>query len=156
MQGLEAEDLDRLNGVTHIRRAVYELDGVPDIKDGKAKTPGSIRDVPAPNIVFDFIDRIPNAGQYSFGTSIGALMYPLNFNRAYESFMRQIPGIRTFPAHACRHTYATLMQSSGGNIRYVQLILGHTKIETTARYSHPDQEKLKEASALYTETVAHG
>lgn len=153
--GLEAEDLDRLNGIIHIRRAVYELNGVPDVKDGKAKTPGSIRDVPAPNIVFDFIDRIPNAGKYIFGTSIGTLMYPRNFNRAYESFMRQIPGVRTLPVHACRHTYATLMQSSGVNIRYVQLILGHTKIETTARYSHPDQKKLKEASALYTETVAH-
>lgn len=57
--------------------------------------------------------------------------------------------------HSCRHTCATLMQTAGVDIRDVQLYLGHTKIETTAKYTHPDIEKLRAASEKYAETVAH-
>ena len=37
-------------------------------------------------------------------------------------------------AHSLRRTKATLIYRRTGNLRAVQLLLGHTKIESTVRY----------------------
>ena len=39
-----------------------------------------------------------------------------------------------FGTHSLRRTKATLIYRCTGNLRAVQLLLGHTKIESTARY----------------------
>jgi integrase len=41
---------------------------------------------------------------------------------------------RTFGTHSLRRTKATLIYRRTGNLRAVQLLLGHTKIESTVRY----------------------
>ena len=41
---------------------------------------------------------------------------------------------RLFGTHSLRHTKATLIYRRTGNLRAVQLLLGHTKIESTVRY----------------------
>jgi integrase len=41
---------------------------------------------------------------------------------------------RLFGTHSLRRTKATLIYRRTGNLRAVQLLLGHTKIESTARY----------------------
>lgn len=41
---------------------------------------------------------------------------------------------RIFGTHSLRRTKATLIYKRTGNLRAVQLLLGHTKIESTARY----------------------
>jgi integrase len=51
---------------------------------------------------------------------------------------RWISGIglnpRLFGTHSLRRTKATLIYRRTGNLRAVQLLLGHTKIESTVRY----------------------
>ena len=46
------------------------------------------------------------------------------------------PGLdpRLFGTHSLRRTKATLIYRRTGNLRAVQLLLGHTKIESTVRY----------------------
>ena len=41
---------------------------------------------------------------------------------------------RLFGTHLLRRTKATLIYRRTGNLRAVQLLLGHTKIESTVRY----------------------
>jgi integrase len=41
---------------------------------------------------------------------------------------------RLFGTHSLRPTKATLIYRRTGNLRAVQLLLGHTKIESTVRY----------------------
>jgi integrase len=41
---------------------------------------------------------------------------------------------RIFGTHSLRRTKAALIYRRTGNLRAVQLLLGHTKIESTARY----------------------
>ena len=41
---------------------------------------------------------------------------------------------KLFSTHSLRRTKATLIYRRTGNLRAVQLLLGHTKIESTVRY----------------------
>jgi len=46
--------------------------------------------------------------------------------------------------HMFRHTMATLMLEGGADIRYIQQMLGHAKLETTNIYTHVSIRKLQE------------
>jgi len=43
-----------------------------------------------------------------------------------------------------RHTCATLMVEGGADIRYIQQLLGHEKLETTAIYTEVNIRQLQE------------
>jgi integrase len=44
------------------------------------------------------------------------------------------PDAKLFGTHSLRRTKATLIYRRTGHLRAVQLLLGHTKIESTVRY----------------------
>ncbi len=46
--------------------------------------------------------------------------------------------------HLFRHTMATLMLENGADIRYIQAMLGHAKLDTTTIYTQVSIRKLKE------------
>jgi integrase/recombinase XerD len=46
--------------------------------------------------------------------------------------------------HLWRHTMATLMLEGGADIRFIQAMLGHSKLETTQMYTHVAIRQLQE------------
>ena len=46
--------------------------------------------------------------------------------------------------HLLRHTCATLMLEAGADIRYIQEMLGHAKLDTTEIYTRVSIQKLKD------------
>jgi integrase len=143
--GLKWSDIE--NNQLSVNRAVYLKKGEdgkyhPTVTEHEAKTYTSLRTIPLPPEASEAINRLPRIGVYIFGSETGKLMHPRNFNRAYESFGKNLrtahPEVRKLCPHECRHTFATLTQKAGGSMRTVQVMLGHARIETTARYTHPD------------------
>ena len=61
--------------------------------------------------------------------------------RAYVE-KAEIP--KTGAAHLLRHTCATVMLEHGADIRFIQAMLGHAKLETTQIYTQVSIRKLKE------------
>lgn len=46
--------------------------------------------------------------------------------------------------HVLRHTFATAILRNGGDIRFIQQLLGHASVATTQIYTHVDDNTLKE------------
>jgi integrase len=78
-----------------------------------------------------------HASGYLFPGRGGAVshMSTRQYARLLSSWLRQIgldPAL--YGTHSLRRTKATLIYKRTGNLRAVQILLGHTKIESTVRY----------------------
>ncbi len=76
--------------------------------------------------------------------SRGQLATP-GFLRRTLSSAAHIAGIRRVTPHMLRHTCATLLLEEGVNLRHVQVLLGHSSISTTERYTHVTAGNLRAA-----------
>ena len=56
---------------------------------------------------------------------------------------------RRVTPHTLRHTFATSILKNGGDIRFIQRMLGHSSIGTTEIYTHIDDETMREMYSRY-------
>jgi site-specific recombinase XerD len=80
--------------------------------------------------------------QYLFNGQSGVL-YSANSLRMIVKRAAHDAGIKKqVTPHTLRHSYATHMLDNGVDIRHIQMLLGHSKPETTMIYTHVSQERL--------------
>ncbi len=65
----------------------------------------------------------------------------------------KVAGVKA-TVHTFRHTCATHLLRHGADIRHIQQLLGHDKLDTTALYTHLDVEDLKTSVAKAQERLA--
>ena len=78
-----------------------------------------------------------------FITSYGEAFNPDVISRMVSKFIRQADIGKTGSCHILRHSCATHMLEGGADIRFIQQLLGHEKLETTAIYTQVSIEQLK-------------
>lgn len=145
--GLQWGDIS--NHTLTVNRSVFLENCTPTVIEHKAKTTASLRTIPLlPELEYR-IQALPKHGPFIFSTKTGTIWHPRNFSRDYNRFflrLREVePSVRRLSPHCCRHTFATLSLYSGADIRVVQMLLGHTDIKTTSRYTHPDMSVMSQA-----------
>jgi integrase/recombinase XerD len=79
----------------------------------------------------------------------GRKMDPHQLSRAVQRYVKQSGVNKKGRCHLFRHTMATLMLENGADIRFIQEILGHSKLSTTEIYTRVSVHKLK---AVHTAT----
>jgi len=102
------------------------------------------RIIPMSNEIYHLLKRIKinKSIPYVFLNSAGR-RYTLH---GLETNFRRLAinlGIHGATPHTFRHTFASIMLMSYGNMRAVQEILGHSSIKTTEIYTHSSKEHLR-------------
>ena len=70
-------------------------------------------------------------------------MTPRNIQKVVSVATKRAGINKPVHVHTLRHTYATHLLESGENIRKIQILLGHSSLNTTQLYTHISTEKLK-------------
>ena len=87
--------------------------------------------------------------QAIFLNTLGTRMNANRFGSQVHGIIRRAGIGKSGSCHLFRHTFATLLLENGCDVRYVQEMLGHSKMETTAVYTHVAIKTLKEVHSRF-------
>ncbi len=82
-----------------------------------------------------------------FLTNDGAAFTPSRMTQLVRGYVVAAELGKSGACHLFRHTMATLMLEGGADIRFIQQMLGHAKLETTQIYTQVSIRQLKEIHA---------
>lgn len=104
-----------------------------------------------PEVVFTYVVRRPRKGIRLKGE-----ICPITYEGTKIAWRRAIEkaGVKDFRFHDNRHTAATRLLRSSGNLRAVQKLLRHEDIATTTKYAHVTDDDLREAMEAAAERQA--
>ena len=63
-------------------------------------------------------------------------------------------GLKDMRLHDCRHSYASRALAMGESLPMIGRLLGHTQVETTARYAHLAQDSVRESAVRISDSIA--
>jgi integrase/recombinase XerD len=136
--GLEHTDLDRERGTLLVR-------------SGKGKKD---RFVPIGARALAWIDKYlaearPLLARHAetplvFVTKNGRRLHANQLSKIVRDYLNSAGIAKPGACHLFRHATATLMLEAGADVRYIQALLGHTRLSTTQIYTHVSITKLRE------------
>ena len=63
-------------------------------------------------------------------------------------------GLKDMRLHDCRHSYASRALALGDSLPMIGRLLGHTQVQTTARYAHLANDPVKSAANRIASRIA--
>ena len=67
--------------------------------------------------------------------------------------IRERAGLEVMLIHDLRHTYASRALALGESLTMIGKLLGHTQVQTTARYAHLARDSIQSAAARITGSI---
>lgn len=135
---LNCFDLDRKQ--LHIKNGKGRSDRIVILADSFIKLFNNYYYTYLPKVYF--IEN-PKGGKYS----------PVSI-RAFLKQNCKLAGIsKTVTPHTLRHSYATHLLENGTDLRYIQVLLGHSRPETTMIYTHVAQKDLQTIQSPLDTTI---
>jgi integrase len=68
----------------------------------------------------------------------------------------RVAGLQGVRVHDLRHSYASLLVSSGLSLPVIGALLGHSRASTTQRYAHLHDQALRDATAIVGKVIGGG
>ena len=85
------------------------------------------------------------------GTLPGAPLYDL---QPFWQRVRARAGLKDVRIHDLRHTFASIAVAGGQGLPMIGKLLGHTQVQTTARYAHLAVDPVKSAADSVSSAIA--
>jgi integrase/recombinase XerD len=154
---LKLYDVDQKHGLVTVREGKGKRDRVVPIGERALAWLDMYLNTLRPEIV-----RQPDNG-IIFLTSNGVPFTPNHLSWLARQYVKSAGIGKAGACHIFRHTMATLMLEGGADIRYIQAMLGHVRLDTTQIYTHVSIRTLKQvhttthpAARLVTESDQTG
>lgn len=138
---LDLSDFNAERGLIHVRQGKGKKDRVIPIGSRAAEWIRKYSDHSRPKLLLKSSERT------LFLTSYGEAFNADVLSRMVTSYIDKADIGRKGSCHLFRHTCATHMLENGADIRYIQQLLGHAKLETTSIYTEVSIQKLQEIHA---------
>jgi len=99
------------------------------------------------------IKAAAGSSEFLFPSELGTTGHLMDIKRAWASIKLAagLDGVRT---HDLRHSYASILASSGLSLPVIGALLGHTQASTTQRYAHLFDDPLRLATDRVGAVVA--
>ena len=158
--GLKWSDINLDKQCLSVKRSIYKPKGEKSIEK-EPKSHSGFRAIAIPNRLCKTLaeykawqehhslslDTWQNL-EYVFTDDIGSVMNPQTPTKQFSHFLDR-HNIRHLKFHCLRHTSATILLSSGCDIKTVSARLGHSSIDTTNIYVHVLESVDKEAAITF-------
>lgn len=87
---------------------------------------------------------------YVFVNNYGDPLTADNYRNRLKDYAKRAGIRKNVRPHIFRHTAATMFLENGGDIRHLQLILGHSDIRMVLRYTHISNRSIRRQQAEYS------
>ena len=101
--------------------------------------------------VLEKIERIEGNPWVIVGTKPGARLTDL---QPFWQRVRARAGLKDVRIHDLRHTFASTAVASGQGLPMIGKLLGHTQVQTTARYAHLAADPIRDAADQVASNIA--
>jgi integrase/recombinase XerD len=138
---LELPDFNAERRTLHIRQGKGKKDRMVPVGERAVAWLGRYLREARPRLCLD------TRTQTLFLTGYGDAFNPDVISRRVTEWMQKAGIAKKGSCHLLRHTCATHMLEGGADIRYIQQLLGHEKLDTTAIYTEVSIKQLQEVHA---------
>jgi site-specific recombinase XerD len=92
--------------------------------------------------------RAERPGDYLFpGRTPDRPISPSSVQKICKAALKASGLKKRISPHSLRHSFATHLLEAGADVRTIQVLLGHSHLSTTARYTHVSTERLHATSS---------
>ncbi len=116
---------------------------------GRASIEAVIRYLDGPRVILRCRSRLEGEPDWLFLSRTGRRLLRESVFRLVKAAALKAGLTKNVYPHLLRHSFATHMLEGGANLRAVQMLLGHSSLDTTEIYTHVHQPRLVEAYGTF-------